>query len=332
MGFTVPDFIGRLRSFLPHGSKPIVQACDRGFTFPSGEFVGFGEFGAKAFEPGADRGKCFHLAAIELRTEGFPVFAQGNEALFGNRTELIRLFDEFRQCCIHTLAQGCDLPFAGSPEFVQPFEAGNQVIELPLGFTAGISDLVRYILGGIGNDGKVSAQSIHIVQRGRADAGNRFDLITVIANQFLQPLRMLGQTIGRCAAEIIEFLGLGREELPGKAEFPIYGYEPGFEFGRLCRQRMSDIREPARFPGGIAHKKQPDRHDEQDRDGPLRDQSRPLFRRRSGGNLRKMRPTEETGPRSNRKQGDRRCDPSGRTIVLRFQMEGIAFPFFEIIG
>ena len=133
---------------------------------------------------------------------------------------------------------------------------------------------------------------------------------------------MFGQTLGRGASEIVEFLGLGREEFARQAQLAVDGDETRFEFGGLRRQRLRNIGKTPCLAGRIAQGKQPQRDDKQHRDCPLRNEAGPGGRSRGGDNFGLMGPAKETGPAKDRENGKRRDYPP--KTAHRF---GLRIPF-----
>ena len=134
---------------------------------------------------------------------------------------------------------------------------------------------------------------------------------------------MFGQTLGRGASEIVEFLGLGREEFARQAQLAVDGDKARFEFGGLCRQRLRNIGKTPYLAGGIAQGKQPQRNNKQHRYCPLRNEAGPGGRGRDGDNFGLMGPAKETGPAKDRENGKRRDYPC--KTAHRF---GLRIPFF----
>ena len=126
-----------------------------------------------------------------------------------------------------------NLPFAGLAKLVEFIEAGDQLINLPVGRAPCGGDMIGHVFRRASNDWKMPAQILHIVERSCADGLDGVDPGAIVGDQAGQPVRMLRQPFGSNTAKRIDIARLRRDELPRQAELAVDCGQAGFKFGRF---------------------------------------------------------------------------------------------------
>ena len=265
-----------------------------------------------------DGGERRNFLRVDRLAQAVAVLADGGEAGRRGAFDLIQALSHFVEQRSEPVAHRFDMTLACRAEGVQSFETGNQVVELFAGGLACACDPVRHIARRIGDHGEIAAQLFHVFQSRRTDPCDGVDLIAVFANERLQAIGVSRQPFGRRAAEIIEIAVLIGEEFARKAELAIHRQQPLLQSLRFEREQPGRIAEPARFPHRQAHRQQPDRQDQENRDRPCGDPSDPLLRRSASQHLRAVTPGEEARPTDDGTREQDGENPAFRAVWGRF--------------
>ena len=215
------------------------------------------EFFAQAVGSAPQSGEGFDFVAVELGTELMAALPEHGKARAGDVFEMLDLRVERRQRVVDARAERSDLPLACFAELIEPVEPGYELFDLRLRGVAGVADLAGDIARGVGNDRQMAAEPVHVLERRRADAADSLDLLAVVADQALQRVGVLGNSLAGHAAEGFEIARLGGNELAGQAELAVDYGQAMLEPGAFLRQGPRDIAEAGRLAPRMAKGQQP---------------------------------------------------------------------------
>ena len=294
-----PDLGGGLLGLHTQAVHTFCHGIQRLRILRSDVVMGGREFIAQGFCPRAQGCERVHLASVEVAAELVAVVGKGFEASGGGALMRFDLLTECRESRVELGPDGADLALAGAAEFVEPLEAGHQLVELLGCGLPGAADLVGDVPCGIGDHRQVVAQPLHVFERCVAHPGDRVDPFGIVDNQLFEAVGILTDPFGRIAPQIFQVAGLRAQKFACEAQLTVDDRQPLLEPLGFSREQGRSVAETRRFTHRIAQRQQPHPDDKQGGNRPLDNPVDPLLRACTGQHCAMVHPCEISRPASN---------------------------------